>query len=105
MTALSAQIDDFSAQIELLQKAIIETPPLLIRDGGVIAEGYHAELDEWRTLSAGATQYLENLEQRERESTGIDTLKIGFNAVHGYYIQISQGQAHKAPIIMFAVKH
>ena len=98
LTALSAQIDDFSAQIELLQKAIIETPPLLIRDGGVIAEGYNTELDEWRTLSAGATQYLENLEQRERESTGIDTLKIGFNAVHGYYIQISQGQAHKAPI-------
>ena len=98
LTALSAQIDDFSAQIELLQKAIIETPPLLIRDGGVIAEGYNAELDEWRTLSAGATQYLENLEQRERESTGIDTLKIGFNAVHGYYIQISQGQSHKAPI-------
>ena len=98
LTALSAQINDFSAQIELLQKAIIETPPLLIRDGGVIAEGYNAELDEWRTLSAGATQYLENLEQRERESTGIDTLKIGFNAVHGYYIQISQGQAHKAPI-------
>ncbi|MBF1223460.1 MAG: DNA mismatch repair protein MutS, partial [Haemophilus influenzae] len=98
LTALSAQIDDFSAQIKLLQKAIIETPPLLIRDGGVIAEGYNAELDEWRTLSAGATQYLENLEQRERESTGIDTLKIGFNAVHGYYIQISQGQAHKSPI-------
>ena len=98
LTALSVQIGDFSAQIELLQKAIIETPPLLIRDGGVIAEGYNAELDEWRTLSAGATQYLENLEQRERESTGIDTLKIGFNAVHGYYIQISQGQAHKAPI-------
>ena len=98
LTALSAQISDFSAQIELLQKAIIETPPLLIRDGGVIAEGYNAELDEWRTLSAGATQYLENLEQRERESTGIDTLKIGFNAVHGYYIQISQGQSHKAPI-------
>ena len=98
LTTLSAQIDDFSAQIDLLQKAIIETPPLLIRDGGVIAEGYNAELDEWRTLSAGATQYLENLEQRERESTGIDTLKIGFNAVHGYYIQISQGQAHKAPI-------
>ena len=98
LTALSEQIDDFSAQIKLLQKAIIETPPLLIRDGGVIAEGYNAELDEWRTLSAGATKYLENLEQRERESTGIDTLKIGFNAVHGYYIQISQGQAHKAPI-------
>lgn len=98
LTALWRQIADFSEQCELLQRAIIDSPPLLIRDGGVIAEGYNAELDEWRTLSDGATQYLEKLEQRERESTGIDTLKIGFNAVHGYYIQISQGQAHKAPI-------
>ena len=98
LTALFSQIADFSEQCDLLQRALIETPPLLIRDGGVIAEGYHAELDEWRMLSDGATQYLENLEKRERESTGIDTLKIGFNAVHGYYIQISQGQAHKAPI-------
>ena len=98
LTALFGQIADFSEQCDLLQRALIETPPLLIRDGGVIAEGYHAELDEWRMLSDGATQYLENLEKRERESTGIDTLKIGFNAVHGYYIQISQGQAHKAPI-------
>ncbi len=98
LTALSQQIDDFSAQLALLQRAIIDNPPLLIRDGGVIAAGYHAELDEWRSLAEGATQYLEDLEKRERETTGIDTLKIGFNAVHGYYIQISQGQAHKAPI-------
>lgn len=93
-----SQLADFSELHDLLERAIIDTPPQLIRDGGVIAEGYNAELDEWRDLSAGATQYLENLEIRERESTGIDTLKIGFNAVHGYYIQISQGQAHKAPI-------
>ena len=93
-----AQLADFSELQSLLERAIIDNPPQLIRDGGVIAEGYHAELDEWRQLSAGATQYLEQLEIRERESTGIDTLKIGFNAVHGYYIQISQGQAHKAPI-------
>ncbi|PJG82463.1 DNA mismatch repair protein MutS [Caviibacterium pharyngocola] len=98
LTALSRQIADFSPQFDLLQRAIIDNPPLLIRDGGVIAPGYNAELDEWRSLSDGATRYLEDLEQRERESTGIDTLKIGFNAVHGYYIQISQGQAHKAPI-------
>ncbi|QIA77107.1 DNA mismatch repair protein MutS [Rodentibacter caecimuris] len=98
MTALFEKVADFTEQCDLLQRAIVEMPPLLIRDGGVIAEGYHSELDEWRILSEGATQYLENLEQRERESTGIDTLKIGFNAVHGYYIQISQGQAHKAPI-------
>lgn len=98
LDALVAQIGDFSELHALLERAIIETPPQLIRDGGVIAEGYNAELDEWRDLSAGATQYLENLEIREREATGIDTLKIGFNAVHGYYIQISQGQAHKAPM-------
>ncbi|AET16384.1 TPA: DNA mismatch repair protein MutS [Pasteurella multocida] len=98
LTALLQPIGEFSAQLDLLQRAIIDNPPMLIRDGGVIAEGYNAELDEWRSLSDGATRYLEDLEQRERESTGIDTLKIGFNAVHGYYIQISQGQAHKAPM-------
>ena len=97
-TALLSQFADFSAQLTLLQQAIVENPPLLIRDGGVIAPGYHRELDEWRELAEGATRYLEELEQREREATGIDTLKISFNAVHGYYIQISQGQAHKAPI-------
>ena len=98
MTALSNQLGEFEGLFELLQQAIIDNPPLLIRDGGVIAESYNAELDEWRSLSDGATKYLEDLEIREREATGIDTLKVGFNAVHGYYIQISQGQAHKAPI-------
>lgn len=93
-----SQLADFSELHQLLDRAIIDNPPQLIRDGGVIAEGYHAELDEWRDLAEGASKYLEELEAREREKTGIDTLKIGFNAVHGYYIQISQGQAHKAPI-------
>ncbi|AKD38865.1 DNA mismatch repair protein MutS [Pasteurella multocida subsp. multocida OH4807] len=98
LTALLQPLGEFSAQLDLLQRALIDNPPMLIRDGGVIAAGYHAELDEWRSLSDGATRYLDDLERRERESTGIDTLKIGFNAVHGYYIQISQGQAYKAPI-------
>ncbi len=97
-TALSLAISEFPRILDLLERAIIDNPPLLIRDGGVIAEGYNSELDEWRSLAQGATQYLEDLERRERETTGIDTLKVGFNAVHGYYIQISQGQAHKAPI-------
>ncbi|WP_373820198.1 DNA mismatch repair protein MutS [Glaesserella sp.] len=92
------QLSDFSDLHELLEQAIIDNPPQLIRDGGVIAEGYNAELDEWRDLADGATKFLDELEAREREKTGIDTLKIGFNAVHGFYIQISQGQAHKAPI-------
>lgn len=92
------QIADFSTLHQLLEHAIIDVPPQLIRDGGVIASGYNAELDEWRSLADGATQYLDDLEIRERENTGIDTLKIGFNAVHGYYIQISKGQSDKAPI-------
>lgn len=71
---------------------------MLVRDGGVIASGYNEELDEWRALADGATDYLERLEVRERERTGLDTLKVGFNAVHGYYIQISRGQSHLAPI-------
>lgn len=83
---------------DLLNRAIIETPPMLIRDGGVIAQGYDQELDELRLLSAGATNYLEQLEIRERETLGIDTLKIGFNAVHGYYIQVSRGQSSLVPI-------
>ena len=56
---------------------------MLVRDGGVIASGYNEELDEWRALADGATDYLERLEVRERERTGLDTLKVGFNAVHG----------------------
>lgn len=98
LDTMLSQLGDFAELHQLLERAIIENPPQLIRDGGVIASGYHTELDEWRDLADGATKFLDDLETREREKTGIDTLKIGFNAVHGYYIQISQGQAHKAPI-------
>lgn len=77
---------------------MIDAPPVLVRDGGVIAPGYSEELDEWRALADGATDYLDKLEIRERERLGLDTLKVGYNAVHGYYIQISRGQSHLAPI-------
>lgn len=69
----------------------------MIRDGGVIAEGYNAELDEWRDLAAGATEFLDKLEQEERERHGIDTLKVGYNNVHGFFIQVSRGQSHLVP--------
>ena len=69
----------------LLERAVIDNPPVLIRDGGVIAPGYNSELDEWRNLSKGATDILEQLELRERERTGISTLKIGYNKVHGFF--------------------
>jgi DNA mismatch repair protein MutS len=89
---------EFTELRELLERAIIDAPPVLVRDGGVIAPGYNEELDEWRALADGATDYLDKLEIRERERLGLDTLKVGYNAVHGYYIQISRGQSHLAPI-------
>ncbi|WP_036772714.1 DNA mismatch repair protein MutS [Photorhabdus australis] len=95
---LQKNIGRFDELQELLEKAIVETPPVLVRDGGVIAPGYNSELDEWRTLADGASNYLEQLEIREREKLGIDTLKVGFNGVHGYYIQVSRGQSHLVPI-------
>ncbi|WP_233520515.1 DNA mismatch repair protein MutS [Flocculibacter collagenilyticus] len=82
----------------LLTQAIIDNPPVLIRDGGVIAPGYNAELDEWRELSTGATNTLEALELRERERTNIPTLKIGYNKVHGYYIEVSRAYSDKVPV-------
>jgi DNA mismatch repair protein MutS len=98
LNALRDRMGDFSELRELLESAIIESPPVLVRDGGVIAPGYNAELDEWRALADGASDYLDRLEIREREKLGLDTLKVGFNAVHGYYIQVSRGQSHLVPI-------
>lgn len=95
---LAKQAGEFNGLRDLLERAVIESPPVLVRDGGVIAPGYHTELDEWRALADGATDYLEQLEIREREKLGLDTLKVGFNAVHGYYIQVSRGQSHLVPI-------
>ncbi|GKW07475.1 DNA mismatch repair protein MutS [Pectobacterium carotovorum] len=91
-------IGQFDELRDLLERAVVEAPPVLVRDGGVIAPGYHAELDEWRALADGASDYLDRLEIREREKLGLDTLKVGFNGVHGYYIQVSRGQSHLVPI-------
>lgn len=98
LTTLAQQSGEFALLRELLEQAIIESPPVLVRDGGVIAPGYNAELDEWRALADGATDYLDKLEIREREKLGLDTLKVGFNAIHGYYIQVSRGQSHQVPM-------
>ncbi|MGV6806572.1 MAG: DNA mismatch repair protein MutS [bacterium] len=81
----------------LLDCAIIDNPPVVIREGGVIAEGFDAELDELRNISRNAGSYLEDLEVREKERTGLSTLKVGYNRVHGYYIEISRLQSDDAP--------
>jgi DNA mismatch repair protein MutS len=94
---LAADCGDHDATRDLLDRAIIEEPPMLIRDGGVIAEGFDDDLDELRRLSQDADQFLTDLEERERERTGIPTLKVGYNRVHGYYLEISRTQSHQAP--------
>jgi len=90
-------IGTFPTLAELLEGAIIESPPMLIRDGGVIAEGYDAELDELRGISENAGAYLLEMEARERTRTGIGTLKVGYNRVHGYYIEVTKAQAVDMP--------
>ncbi|HIQ15893.1 MAG TPA: DNA mismatch repair protein MutS [Leucothrix sp.] len=82
--------------VQLLDKAIIENPPVLIRDGGVIAEGYDTELDELRSLSKNSDQYLLDLETREKERTGIASLKVAYNRVHGFYIEIPRTHTQNA---------
>ena len=94
---LLEEMPEFSDLQALLEHAIVETPPVLIRDGGVIADGYDTELDELRSLNTNATQFLEDLERKERSRTGLSTLKVGYNRVHGFYIEISRAQSEKAP--------
>jgi DNA mismatch repair protein MutS len=97
LAELAAELGEHGAHAALLARAIVPQPPLMARDGGVFAEGYDAELDELRALSTNADQFLVDLEAREKAATGIPTLKVGYNRVHGYYIEISKGQSDKAP--------
>ena len=95
--SLANDISEFPATVDLLMKAIVDNPPVIIRDGGVIAKGYDEELDQLRGLSQNAGQFLLDLETQERERTGLSTLKVGYNRVHGYYIEISRLQSAQAP--------
>lgn len=94
---LSAEVGTHPETVDLLQRAIIENPPMLIRDGGVLANGYDTQLDELRNLSKNADQFLLDLEAREKQRTGISNLKVSYNRVHGYYIEISRSQSDSVP--------
>ena len=83
--------------VALLDAAIIEEPPMLIRDGGVIKTGFDPELDDLRALSANADQFLVDLESQEQQKTGINALKVAYNRVHGFYIEISKSHSDAVP--------
>ncbi len=94
---LKSHISEQPTLLNLLQQAIIENPPVLIRDGGVIAPNYNQELDDLRNLSQNADQFLIDMENREKQSTGITNLKVNYNRVHGFYIEVSRLQTDKVP--------
>lgn len=98
LAELQTAIADYPALCAQLRAAIIENPPVVIREGGVIAEHYDAELDELRALSSNAGQFLIDMEVREKQRTGLSTLKVGYNRVHGYFIEVSKAQADHMPI-------
>ncbi|MDV3242703.1 MAG: DNA mismatch repair protein MutS [Methylocaldum sp.] len=97
LTDIRQRIREQPEIYQLLDRAIIENPPMLIRDGGVIAEGYHPELDELRNLSQNTERFLVDLEQRERQRTGLSNLKVGYNRVQGFYLELSRTQADRVP--------
>ena len=97
LTAIRQNIGEFPHLHNLLARAIVEAPPIWLRDGGVIATGYDAELDDLRSLSGDAGQFLTDLEQRERAASGIANLKVGYNKVHGFYIEVSRAHAERVP--------
>lgn len=97
LQTLQSDVGRYPELCELLSRALVESPPVVIRDGGVLAGGYDEELDELRGISENAGEYLVDIERREREATGLSTLKVGYNRVHGYYIEISRQQSDKAP--------
>lgn len=94
---LNQELGDFHGLRQRLMSAIVENPPVLLRDGNVIAEGFDTELDELRKIRDHAGQFLIDLEIKEREQSGIPTLKIGYNRVSGYYIELTRAQAEQAP--------
>jgi DNA mismatch repair protein MutS len=94
---LHSEIDELTDVRETLERSIADEPPALATDPGMIRPGFHAELDELRNLSQHSKQIIASMEDRERKRTGINSLKIRFNQVFGYYIEISKANLHNAP--------
>lgn len=94
---LNLRIADLSDVRELIESAIIDNPPVTIRDGGVIKDGFNKEIDELRNISTQGKDFIAELERREREKTGINSLKVGYNRVFGYYIEVTKPNLDLVP--------
>jgi DNA mismatch repair protein MutS len=97
LEALCGDVGEHTQERHLLERALVESPPHLLRDGGVIARGHDIELDELRGLGTHTEEFLKDLEQRERERSGLSSLKLGFNRVQGFFIEVNRSQAEAVP--------
>lgn len=94
---ISETLPDMSEIVHLIKSALVEAPPLRLSEGGIFKEGYHAELDELRTLKSNSHAWIANYQTELRESSGIKTLKVGYTKAFGYYIEVSRGQSGNVP--------
>jgi DNA mismatch repair protein MutS len=97
LAKLRDSLDTLPEMVELIEKAIVDDPPFVMREGGLIREGYHAELDELRSISREGKGWIARLEQEEKERTGISTLKVRYNRVFGYYIEVTRSHLDRVP--------
>ncbi|MFC6717240.1 DNA mismatch repair protein MutS [Natrialbaceae archaeon GCM10025810] len=97
LRTLRERLDPLEDVRELIDASIVENPPIEITEGGIIAEGYDDDLDRLRTTAREGKRWIDDLEASERERTGIDSLKVGYNAVHGYYIEVTNPNLDSVP--------
>lgn len=97
LKALSAQLQPLDEVHDLLEKAIMDAPPITVKEGGLIKDGYNSQLDDYRDAARNGKQWIAQLEQKERQETGISKLKIGYNRVFGYYLEVTKANIHLLP--------
>ncbi len=97
LAELQQQIQTMPEFVRTIDQALVDDPPLVIRDGGIIRDGFHDELDELREASRGGRQWIQSLEEQERSHTGIKSLKVGYNKVFGYYLEVTKPNIHLVP--------
>ena len=97
LVTLRSAIEFLDPVVELVERAIVDDPPMLLRDGGIVREGYNSELDELRSASRDGKSWIATLEAEERERTGIKNLKVGYNSVFGYYLEITKSNLDSVP--------
>ena len=97
LKGIAKELDTLEDICDLLCRAIVDTPPLTVREGGMIREGFNADIDYYRSIKNGGTDIMASIEQREKELTGIKTLKVDYNKVFGYYIEVSKSFIDQVP--------